>query len=154
MWTSVLKHRRCFRSRWPHGHLAQVRCAKIQRYGRVCCCCCRLVSRRLRFYKLRFIGRGKKPLAHPSPRPLTATHAATAPRPQTRRRYESRIAACVVESPCCLRGCERERSPSLCIRTVIWGVGGGLTHTLLGLRASGDSGRRGAWEDASLGPLL
>ena len=48
------------------------RCAarRYRRYGRVCCCCCRLVSRRLRFYKLRFIGRGKKPLAHPSLLPL------------------------------------------------------------------------------------
>jgi len=54
-----------------------VRCAKIQRYGRVCCCCCRLVSRCLRFYNLRFIGRGKKPLAHPSLLPLSPTDCAT-----------------------------------------------------------------------------
>ena len=49
------------------------RCAarRYRRYGRVCCCCRRLVSRCLRFYNLRFIGRGKKPLAHPSLLPLT-----------------------------------------------------------------------------------
>ena len=48
------------------------RCAarRYRRYGRVCCCCRRLVSRCLRFYNLRFIGRGKKPLAHPSLLPL------------------------------------------------------------------------------------
>ena len=50
------------------------RCAarRYRRYGRVCCCCCLFVSRRLRFYNLRFIGRGKKPLAHPSLLPLSA----------------------------------------------------------------------------------
>ena len=49
------------------------RCAarRYRRYGRVCCCCRRLVSRCLRFYNLRFIGRGKKPLAHPSLLPLS-----------------------------------------------------------------------------------
>ena len=67
----MLKHRRCFRSRWPRGHLAQCAARRYRRYGRVCCCCCRLVSRRLRFYNLRFIGRGKKALAHPSPLPLS-----------------------------------------------------------------------------------
>ena len=42
------------------------RCA-ARRYGRVCCCCCLFVSRRLRF-----IGRGKKPLTHTSPLPLSS----------------------------------------------------------------------------------
>ena len=54
------RSRRCFRSRWPRGHLAQCAARRYRRYGRVCCCCRRLVSRCLRFYNLRFIGRGKK----------------------------------------------------------------------------------------------
>ena len=54
------------------------RCARrYRRYGRVCCCCRRLVSRCLRFYNLRFIGRGKNPLAHPSRLPLSKVHAAS-----------------------------------------------------------------------------
>ena len=36
------------------------------------------VSRCLRFYNLRFIGRGKKPLTHPSPLPLRVTYTSRA----------------------------------------------------------------------------
>ena len=69
------------------------RCAarRYRRYGRVCCCCCRLVSRCLRFYNLRFIGRGKKPLAHPSLLPLIFRRYRTERRP-TRTRQMSAAA--------------------------------------------------------------
>ena len=84
------------------------RCAarRYRRYGRVCCCCRRLVSRCLRFYNLRFIGRGKKPLAHPSLLPRSSYPAlalspvrregSTGPERPQRRRPDGQ--ECYVES--------------------------------------------------------
>ena len=49
------------------------RCARYRRYGLLFCCRRRLVSWPTCFDKLRFIGRGKKALAHPSPLPLMSS---------------------------------------------------------------------------------